>query len=136
KNMPVNTILVFDKAYVNYSLYKHWSKNKVSFVSRLHKRCVVDKGNLLILTDEDRTYGIVEDCEVLLGHKAQKNKVVARIIKFYDREHKREIEFITNDNKLEAWEIAEIYKQRWQIELLFKRLKQNIKITSFLGDNE
>lgn len=136
KNMPAHTILVFDKAYVNYSLYRHWSKNKVSFVSRLHKRCAVNKGNLLLLTDEDIEYGIVEDCEVLLGHKAQKNKVKARLIKFYDEKHKREIEFITNDKKLEAWEIAEIYKQRWQIELLFKRLKQNLKITSFLGDNE
>src|SRR5699024_6076442 len=118
KNMPAHTILVFDKAYVNYSLYRHWSKNKVSFVSRLHKRCAVNKGNLLLLTDEDIEYGIVEDGEVLLGHKAQKNKVKARLIKFYDEKHKREIEFITNDKKLEAGEIAEIYKQRWQIELL------------------
>lgn len=136
KNMPANTILVFDKAYVNYSLYKHWSKNGVSFVSRLHKRCVVVKGNVRILTDDDSKYGIVEDCIVQLGHNKQKNKVNARLIKFYDKEHQREIEFITNDKKLEAWEIAETYKQRWQIELLFKRLKQNIKITSFLGDNE
>jgi len=136
KNMPANTILVFDKAYVNYDLYRHWSKNKVSFVSRLHKRCVVDKGNLRILTDEDKQYNIIEDCEVLLGHKGQKNKVNARLIKLIDKEKNQELEFITNDKKLEAWEIAEVYKQRWAIELLFKRLKQNIKITSFLGDNE
>lgn len=136
KNMPANTILVFDKAYVNYDLYRHWSKNKVSFVSRLHKRCVVDKGNLRILTDEDKQYNIIEDCEVLLGHKGQKNKVNARLIKLIDKEKNQELEFITNDKNLEAWEIAEVYKQRWAIELLFKRLKQNIKITSFLGDNE
>lgn len=136
KDMPADTILVFDKAYVNYSLYKHWSRNKVSFVSRLHKSCVVVKGNLRLLTVEDKEYNIIEDCEVQLGHKTQKDKVNARLIKFFDKEHKREIEFITNDKRLEAWEIAEVYKQRWGIELLFKRLKQNIKITSFLGDNE
>lgn len=102
KDMPAHIILVFDKAYVNYSLYKHWSKNKVSFVSRLHKRCVVVRNNLRLLTDEDREYGIVEDCEVQLGHKAQKSKVNARLIKLYDKEHKRELEFITNDKKLEA----------------------------------
>ncbi|PWH86644.1 IS4 family transposase [Brumimicrobium oceani] len=136
KNMPAETILVFDKAYVNYSLYKHWSKIKVSFVSRLHKSCVVTKGNLRLLSVEDEEYNILEDCEVQLGHKAQKDKVNVRLIKFFDKEHNREIEFITNDKRLEAWEIAEIYKQRWAIELLFKRLKQNIKITSFLGDNE
>lgn len=136
KNMPAQTILVFDKAYVNYSLYSHWSKNQVSFVSRLHKNCVVTQGNLRLLSSEDETYGILEDCEVLLGHTTQRNKINARLIKFYDRINKREIQFISNDQILAAWEIAEIYKQRWQIELLFKRLKQNIKITSFLGDNE
>lgn len=136
KNMPAKTILVFDKAYVNYALFIHWIKTDVSFVSRLHKRSIVAKGNLRLLTQEDETYGILEDCDVQLGHKAQKNKVAARLITFCDKINNRKIEFITNNKKLDAWEIADIYKQRWQIELLFKRLKQNIKITSFLGDNE
>lgn len=136
KNLPALTILVFDKAYLNFSLYAHWSKTQVSFVSRLHKRCVVNRGNLNFLTLEDQEYGILEDCQAELGHKQQKQKVKCRIIKFYDRLQKREIEFITNDMQLSASNIAEIYKQRWQIELLFKRLKQNLKITSFIGDNE
>lgn len=136
KNLPAQTIIVFDKAYVNFSLFVHWSKNNVSFVSRLHKRCVVNRGNYNLLTPEDQEYGILEDCEAELGHKQQKQKVKCRIIKFYDTLQKREIEFITNDMQLAGCTIAEIYKQRWQIELLFKRLKQNLKITSFIGDNE
>jgi hypothetical protein len=136
KNLPALTIIVFDKAYVNFGLFIHWSKNQVSFVSRLHKRCIVNRGNYNLLTQEDQEYGILEDCEAELGHKQQKQKVKCRIIKFYDSLQKREIEFITNDMQLAACNIAEIYKQRWQIELLFKRLKQNLKITSFIGDNE
>ena len=136
KDMKKGTILVFDKAYVNFSLYNHWSKNKVSFVTRLHHRLVVTLGRSKRLSNKDVEYGIKSDHLSELGHKTQKAKVACRIIKFYDAEQKREIEFVTNNKKLSAWEIAEIYKQRWQIEILFKRLKQNIKITSFLGDNE
>jgi len=63
KNLPAQTIIVFDKAYVNFGLFVHWSKNHVSFVSRLHKRCVVNRGNYNLLTKEDEEYGILEDCE-------------------------------------------------------------------------
>ena len=136
KNLPAQTIVVFDKAYVNFGLFVHWSKTEVSFVSRLHKRCKVTWGNYNLLTKEDGEYGILADCEAGLGHSQQKQKVKCRIIKFYDSKEQREIEFITNDMQLAACTIAEIYKQRWQIELLFKRLKQNLKITSFIGDNE
>lgn len=136
KNLPAQTILVFDKAYVNFEMFVHWSKTEVSFVSRLHKRCKVTWGNYNLLTREDEEYGILEDCQAELGHSQQKQKVKCRIIKFYDNKDQREIEFITNDMQLAACTIAEIYKQRWQIELLFKRLKQNLKITSFIGDNE
>jgi hypothetical protein len=136
KDTKKGTILVFDKAYVNFYLYNHWSKNKVSFVTRLHERLVVTRGRIKKLSDKDVEYGIKSDHLATLGHKTQKAKVACRIIKFYHAEQKQELEFVTNNKKLSAWEIAEIYKQRWQIELLFKRLKQNIKITSFLGDNE
>src|SRR5690606_12748386 len=102
KNLPAQTIIVFDKAYVNFGLFVHWSKNHVSFVSRLHKRCVVNRGNYNLLTKEDEEYGILEDCEAELGHSQQKQKVKCRIIKFYDNKDQREIEFITNDMQLAA----------------------------------
>jgi hypothetical protein len=136
KNLPPKTIIVFDKGYVNFSLFSHWTKNQVSFVSRLHKRCVVSRGNYNFLTKEDEQYGILEDYMAELGHACQKLKVKCRIIRFFDKQQQREIEFVTNDLRLSATTVAEIYKQRWQIELLFKRLKQNLKITSFIGDNE
>ncbi|MEZ4951742.1 MAG: transposase [Saprospiraceae bacterium] len=55
---------------------------------------------------------------------------------FYDSEKDKHFEFITNDLKMSALTIAMIYKQRWQIELLFKRLKQSFPLKYFLGDNE
>lgn len=136
KNMPALTIMVFDKAYLNYSLFNHWTKTQVSYVSRLHRRVLVTPVNLNFLKQRDIDYGVIEDGIVMLGHLAQKQKVKCRLIKFHDKVKNQFFEFITNDMKLEAWEVCEVYRQRWQIEILFKRLKQNLKITSFLGDNE
>ncbi len=59
-----------------------------------------------------------------------------RKVQFYDRNQKRRFEFLTNLFELRADWIAAIYKLRWQIELLFKQLKQNFPLKYFLGDNE
>ena len=60
----------------------------------------------------------------------------ARRIAYWDNQNKRLFEFITNNFDLTAEKIALIYKKRWQIELLFKQLKQNFPLKYFLGDNE
>ena len=62
--------------------------------------------------------------------------IVAEKIAYYDAENERLFEFITNNFDLEAEKIALIYKKRWQIELLFKQLKQNFQLKYFLGDNQ
>ena len=64
------------------------------------------------------------------------SKLKLRKVKYYDREGKREFEFITNLFDLRADFIAALYKIRWQIELVFKQLKQNFPLKYFLGDNE
>src|SRR5690606_41139024 len=96
----------------------------------------VSGGNNKQYHEVEGEYGCLAVSEEGVGHSHQKQKVKCRIIKFYDSKEQREIEFITNDMQLAACTIAEIYKQRWQIELLFKRLKQNLKITSFIRSEE
>ena len=56
-----------------------------------------------------------------------------RLIKYWDEENKREFTFLTNNFELTALDIAELYRQRWQIELFFKWLKQHLKIKHFYG---
>ena len=73
--------------------------------------------------------------ELLYGeNKVQKHK--ARRIAYWDSENNRLFEFLTNNFELSAERIALIHKKRWQIELLFKQLKQNFPLKYFLGDNE
>ncbi len=59
-----------------------------------------------------------------------------RLIRYYDEERKKALTFLTNNFKLAATTIAQIYKSRWQIELFFKWIKQNLKIKSFLGTSK
>lgn len=58
------------------------------------------------------------------------------MIQWHDQQQDRWFEFLTNDFTLKAPEIAELYRKRWQIELFFKKLKQNLKIKSFIGTSE
>jgi len=77
-----------------------------------------------------------EIIEIEVKQDKEISKLKVRKVKFYDRENKREFEFITNLFDLRADFIAALYKIRWQIELLFKQLKQNFPLKYFLGDNE
>lgn len=74
------------------------------------------------------------EIEVKKGKSVSKLKL--RKIRFYDRENKRAFEFISNLFDFRADTIAALYKIRWQIELLFKQIKQNFPLKYFLGDNE
>jgi Transposase DDE domain/Domain of unknown function (DUF4372) len=136
KDIQPGTILVFDKAYVNYKLYNHWTKNEVDFVTRLHGNCSVNVLQEISVSEDQQMKGVCREQMVELGYSAQKERVRCRLIFIYDKAKNKVFKFITNNTELEASQIAEIYKQRWQIELLFKRLKQNLQLSSFLGDNE
>jgi hypothetical protein len=136
KDIDPDTILVFDKAYVNYQLYNYWSKKGVHFVTRLSKSSVVSVVEERVVNRQQQGMGVYREQLIHLGHSGQKQKVLCRLIYFYDSEKNRVFKFITNNMVLDSSQIAEIYKQRWQIELLFKRLKQNLQLSDFLGDNE
>ena len=79
----------------------------------------------------------MKDEEIILYYgDSKKEEHRARRIAYWDDENERLFEFISNNFKLSAEKIALIYKKRWQIELLFKQLKQNFPLKYFLGDNE
>ena len=82
--------------------------------------------------------GVLEDqiIEVVVKKGKEISKLKLRKVTFYDRINKREFEFLTNLFDLRAHLIAALYKIRWQVELLFKQLKQNFPLKYFLGDNE
>lgn len=136
KSLDPGTIVVFDKAYVNFTIYNHWTQTEVIFVSRRHRHQVINVEAELPLSPEERKAGVVKQTKVYLGHSKQKQRVLCRLIDYVDPTTGRTLQFVTNDFLMQPSQIADIYKQRWQIELLFKRLKQNLQLSDFIGDNE
>ena len=135
--MDCNTIYVFDKGYNDYNAFKRFSDNQTGFVTRIKDNAVYDT----VCENEIKEHihsGVLEDQIIELSVKDRENycNLKLRKIRFYDRVLKREFEFITNLFEMRADLVAAIYKLRWQIELLFKQLKQNFPLKYFLGDNE
>ena len=135
--MDCNTIYVFDKGYNDYNAFKRFSDNQTGFVTRIKDNAVYDT----VCENEIEEHihsGVLEDQIIELSVKDGEinSKLNLRKIRFYDRVLKREFEFITNLFEMRADLVAAIYKLRWQIELLFKQLKQNFPLKYFLGDNE
>ena len=132
-----NTIYVFDKGYNDYKAFEHFTLQKTGFVTRIKDNASYLKIEELEI--EERIHnGVLKDEIIEIDVKKGKEITQLRLRKvtFYDRINKREFEFLTNLFDLRADLIAGLYKIRWQIELLFKQLKQNFPLKYFLGDNE
>lgn len=135
--LDANTIYVFDKGYNDYKAFKLFSENHTGFVTRIKDNAVYQTIQTSPITEEIHS-GVLEDqiIEVTVKEGAVESKLKLRKIRFYDRILKREFEFLTNLFEMRPDLVAAIYKLRWQIELLFKQLKQNFPLKYFLGDNE
>ncbi|HPF00792.1 MAG TPA: IS4 family transposase [Bacteroidales bacterium] len=135
--MNSNTIYVFDKGYNDYKAFEKFCLNNTGFVTRIKDNAVYDVTSVDEIDDNIHS-GVLEDTiiEIVVKDKNGDRKLRLRKVRFYDRALNREFEFITNLFDIRPDLIAAIYKLRWQIELLFKQLKQNFPLRYFLGDNE
>jgi len=136
--LSAGSIVVFDMGYNNYKQFQTWIDQQVTWVTRLPETAWVEEISSSIVSEEQKKAGILSDQSVILGRPSNKptTKVKARKIIYYDAESKRTFTFITNNFEMDAITIADIYKRRWQIELLFKRIKQHYPLHYFLGDSE
>lgn len=137
-NLGKGSIAVFDKGYNDYSIYQQWTDQGITFVTRLRTSAVYEQTAQSDLSANQISKGVVSDQQIVLGHNHNKKsvKVNARLVTYIDKETQKEFQFLTNNFTLAPATIADIYKKRWQIESLFKRIKQNYPLRNFLGDNE
>lgn len=126
-------MVVFDRAYNYYGQFAVWTQKNVFFVTRLKKNAAY--GVIEVLREETIEIGYCpEDGN---GRKQTKNRQTLRLKKVcYQDEKNRYYEFITNSMDSTAEEVAFLYKKRWGIELLFKKMKQNFQLHYFYGENE
>ena len=130
--LPRGSLVVMDRGYVDYYMFERWSAEDVGFVTRLKKNAeFYELKNLPVKTDGT----------VLSDHLGQFNvfeagrriKGTYRKVVVWIEEKQEQMELLTNRFDLSAATIAEIYKQRWQIELFFKAIKQNLRVKTFVG---
>jgi len=130
------SIITFDKGYVDYKRYEEFTQNGIWYVTRLKDNALYEAREEYDIPD-DADSGVLKDEEIILTYgENKKQEHRARRVAYWDTENERLFEFITNNFELPAEKIALIYKKRWQIEMLFKQLKQNFPLKYFLGDNE
>ena len=125
---------VFDRGYNAFRELYHIHQHESFFVVRAKKnlqyKCIKWRRRM--------PRNVLTDSEIMLTDyiTSKKYKEKLRLVKFYDEEQGREFSFLTNAFHLSSLEVADLYKNRWQIELFFKWLKQHMKIKKFWGRTE
>jgi hypothetical protein len=120
------SFVCMDRGFTDYRWYSELTTNSIFFVSRLKSNADV---KYLLKRPGRKSPGITTDQTI--GLKGVEKPL--RLVSYTDPETGIDYRFVTNAHHLKAKEIAEIYKKRWQIELFFKWIKQNLKIKTFLG---
>lgn len=134
-NFPKGSIVVMDKGYNDYQWYKQLNDKEIIFVTRLKKNT---KYRVVKRHASLKNKGISSDQTIeFTGVKtAKKCPIRLRRIGYRDVTTGKHYIFLSNNFKLSAKTIADIYKARWQVELFFKWIKQNLKIKSFIGTSK
>jgi putative transposase len=133
-SLPSGSIVAFDRGYTDYAWYSQLNDRGVFFVTRQKRNAryrVIERRK--IKTGQNLT------CDQTIELTSAKGKtcpIPLRRVGYRDPETGKKYVFLTNNFKLAAVTIAAIYKSRWQIELFFKWIKQNLKIKTFLGTSK
>jgi hypothetical protein len=133
-DFPRGRVVVIDRGFIDYKLFAKWTDQGVYFVTRL-------KDNADFLAYDRRP--VAQNGPIQSDQIGMLNAFVAggwwrrefRVITLWDEQNQRQIRLLTNHLAFAASTIAAIYKERWQIEIFFKTLKQNLKIKTFVGSS-
>ena len=127
----VGAFYIFDRGYNDYSRLYTIHRLGATFILRAKNNVKYKRISWI----RRLQYNVLSDSKIqFIGpYKKDEYPEPLRLIKYWDEENKREFTFLTNNFELTALDIAELYRQRWQIELFFKWLKQHLKIKHFYG---
>jgi len=133
--LPAESIVAMDRGYNDYRLFASWTENRIYFVTRLK-----ENADYIVASEAavPKNRNILADQTIeFAGYYASK-KCPCRLrrVVVWDAENQRQIVLLTNHMTFGATTISAIYKDRWQIELFFKALKQNLKVKTFVGTSE
>lgn len=132
--IPANTVVLMDRAYVDYKKLSRLNARSVIFVTRTKSHMRFQVVRELSISEADRCKGIIRDSIVIVAtDKRKEYRGRLRVVVFQDPQTGKYYEFFTNNRTWKATTVADLYKKRWDIELFFKWIKQHLKIKTFFG---
>lgn len=131
--LPQGSVIVFDRGYYDFTTLNRFTNDSITWVTRLRKLFTYEVLKQNTVADDNES--IISDEQIQLGSRSG-IKVTARLVRYRDAASGEQYEFVSNNLRMKATTIARLYQKRWQIELLFKRMKQNYPLKYFLGDSE
>jgi hypothetical protein len=135
--VPPGSVLVMDKAYVDFKWLYILDSTGVFFVTRVKDNAQYRVVGNNPLKAEDKGWILEDKIVELTGFYTQKHYPnTLRLVRIWDEKNQIELTFMTNNTSWTASTIAELYKARWDIEIFFKQIKQHLKIKSFVGTSE
>jgi hypothetical protein len=126
------TILAIDRGYVDYEWFRELTQEEVYFVTRMKEKAVYEVKEELEVPKERNVVSDQIICFPRLAREGE-DPVLFRRVEIWDKDKQESIVFLTNLLGFGATTIAAIYKDRWQVELFFKALKQTLKVKTFVG---
>jgi len=131
-NFEANSFYIMDRGYVDYKRLYEIHISNAFFITRAKDNMNYRR---LYSHSKDKTKGVLYDQTIMLNnyYSSKDYPEKLRIIKFRDQQIGKVFVFLTNNFHLQATEVAQLYKNRWEIELFFKWIKQHLKIKSFWG---
>ena len=136
--LPQGSMIAFDKAYNHYFQFAKWTQDGIFFVCRLKDNAKYEVQDVMFeQTLPDGASGVMKEEHIHLKYKQNKKQKTLCLRKVTYRDEKGRIyQFITNNWEISNEEVALIYKYRWTIELVFKKLKQNFQLHFFYSESE
>lgn len=138
-SLSAGDFICVDRAYWDYKQFATWTERGIFFVTRMKKLAKYEIVSEFDISEEQIAFGIQSHQIVTIGSRGRqrvsdKRTTIKRVV-FIDPKSNKKFVFMTNHIESDAVTITNIYKHRWHIEKLFKKLKQNFPLKYFLGDN-
>ena len=135
RHVPAHSILIMDRGYCDFDLFRDLDAKGVIFVTRMKTNQKCSRTGDGKIGNNYGDYGITFTSQTAVKKLGEDNRF--RAVKWYSAEDDKWFVFVTNaKTDIDAEQVARLYKDRWQIELFFKKMKQNLRILSFVGTSE